>query len=847
MTISTAPTKIIWVSPKGSNTNSGAETAPLKTIQQAINIATPGTKIMVKAGTYVENVTISGGVNYRLKSLTADKPLEIVSADGPGAAIIKSADTSGLVSTIFSIGMSHMRIEGFHIVGAVSRAQGANDGGPLKVIGNADVTQPSKNVVIENNTFSGTGVSMIKVTKTENAQILNNAFKGVASQNFIDMVTVWDTEVIANDFIGNAWLGITMKCGSQNNTIQHNLFDFANLPGLDTQTAVLVGGVGASRLTRDPLPASFTGFEAKNIAVLDNVIVSDSRYSVMFQGAVESRVEGNLLGASGGTATKSAHAPSPENESDCRDNTIAGNILKDVVQLHEAGEGQSSGYVIQDNAKGDLADVNFDYGRGSLAQAEPNAAPVIDPLAPIAVKEGETARFIVTAKDADGEIPALSVKVTRSDGTMVSAADYVFTDKGDGTASFAWTTDAADAGSYIATIIADDGKAQTLRTLALDVADVPATTSQTLTVRAGGNGTLAEAPQFEVFADGVSLGVRSIQNPVAGAGFDLTNDGLFRDYVFTFAGTAPESVDIRFLNNGMSGSVDRNLFVDYIKLDGSLFEAESAGFFTPDSGNTALGGARESLYVNGVLGFDGLSGAPNSAPVIAPLADLKVKEGAAIAFAVTASDADGEAPALSVKVTRADGAVVSPAKYVFTDKGDGTGAFAWATGEADDGRYVATITADDGEAKTSRSVALEIEEAPVSLIVRAGGNGSAATPPQFEVLADGVSLGIASIENPVASSRFQINDDRLFRDYGFEFEGGLPDKIEIVYFNDGTSEGVNRNLAIDYIELDGRLLEAEEAGFFTPDSGNLSLAGPRQMLYTDGVLAFEGLADLFVL
>lgn len=51
------PTNYIWASPTGSDSNIGSKTSPLKTIQAAVDNATPGTAIMVTAGIYYENVS----------------------------------------------------------------------------------------------------------------------------------------------------------------------------------------------------------------------------------------------------------------------------------------------------------------------------------------------------------------------------------------------------------------------------------------------------------------------------------------------------------------------------------------------------------------------------------------------------------------------------------------------------------------------------------------------------------------------------------------------------------------------------------------------------------------------
>src|SRR5919112_5786884 len=79
------PTTTLWVSPTGSDINSGGESSPFKTIQAAVKMAKPGTAIMVKEGTYTENVDLMG------RSGTADLPIWIVSADGKGAANIVAA------------------------------------------------------------------------------------------------------------------------------------------------------------------------------------------------------------------------------------------------------------------------------------------------------------------------------------------------------------------------------------------------------------------------------------------------------------------------------------------------------------------------------------------------------------------------------------------------------------------------------------------------------------------------------------------------------------------------------------------------------------------------------------
>uniref|UniRef100_UPI002493FE86 malectin domain-containing carbohydrate-binding protein n=1 Tax=Ruegeria atlantica TaxID=81569 RepID=UPI002493FE86 len=86
----------------------------------------------------------------------------------------------------------------------------------------------------------------------------------------------------------------------------------------------------------------------------------------------------------------------------------------------------------------------------------PNQAPVITAVSDLAVDELETANVQVLATDADGDAVTLSVALEDSGGTPV--AGYSFTDNGDGTGDFSWTTpDIAPTGVYTATITASDG------------------------------------------------------------------------------------------------------------------------------------------------------------------------------------------------------------------------------------------------------------------------------------------------------------------------------------------------------------------------------------------------------
>ena len=77
----------------------------------------------------------------------------------------------------------------------------------------------------------------------------------------------------------------------------------------------------------------------------------------------------------------------------------------------------------------------------------------------------------------------------------------------------------------------------------------------------------------------------------------------------------------------------------------------------------------------------------NTPPVMATIGSQTVVEGAVLAFAVTANDAEGTTPALT--------STALPGSATYVDNGDGTGSFNWATTFTDAGVYNVTFYATD--------------------------------------------------------------------------------------------------------------------------------------------------------
>src|SRR5690606_35722351 len=88
------PDRIIWVSAAGRDSTIGSADARLLSIQQAIDLATPGPAILIKPGDYVANV------EFQNIQGTADRPIWVAAAEGPGSVTITAANSSCAVVAI---------------------------------------------------------------------------------------------------------------------------------------------------------------------------------------------------------------------------------------------------------------------------------------------------------------------------------------------------------------------------------------------------------------------------------------------------------------------------------------------------------------------------------------------------------------------------------------------------------------------------------------------------------------------------------------------------------------------------------------------------------------------------
>jgi len=305
---------------------------PDQSIQTMIDVAGPGDVISIMPGAYFENLEIKVGRNSKLANLTRENRLTI-QASAPGVYLY-TADPNKGKSIIEAFAISHVTLTGLDIISDNSKAA-ANDGGGLKLIGRTNGASPdvqeSEDFVLDKCSIGGTGISGIKCAMFKGLDVRWCYFDGVFSHTFIDLVTVWNSGIYRCTFDGQWSASIGMKAGSRDIDILRN--NFYSQPEGEGQTSILVGGIGFSRDDRDPLPDNFTGFEAKDITVIENIIESNTKNGVMFQGGQFSVVTQNYFNNTGGTMVKFAHAASTI-PSDSTDNWVGDNWVGSNITVH---------------------------------------------------------------------------------------------------------------------------------------------------------------------------------------------------------------------------------------------------------------------------------------------------------------------------------------------------------------------------------------------------------------------------------------------------------------------------------------------------------------------------------
>jgi len=351
------------------------------------------------------------------------------------------------------------------------------------------------------------------------------------------------------------------------------------------------------------------------------------------------------------------------------------------------GDGTASfSWVTSSGDAGDyLVTVTADDGNGgkdtetfSIEVGEENTDPEIEAIGNFTIDEGEGISVDIEATDDDGDDITLSFVLKLGTAT-IPASEYSFTDNGVGTASVSWMTSTGDAGTYVATITANDGNGGSDTEVFTVTVEEPTTNTDPVIADIS-NQTVDEGE-----AVGASISAT-----------DDDDDDITLSFVLKKGGTTVSISEYSFTDNG----------------DGTgnfswVTEVGDAGNYTATvTANDGNGGTdTESFNIT----VEAAGGGPNVAPVIAAITNKVIDEGQTAIAAVNATDANDDDIALSVSVVNSlTLAVVPPADYSFTDNGDGTGSFSWTTTSGVYGIYLVTVTADDGTESSVKTFIVKV-------------------------------------------------------------------------------------------------------------------------------------------
>ncbi len=280
-----------------------------------------------------------------------------------------------------------------------------------------------------------------------------------------------------------------------------------------------------------------------------------------------------------------------------------------------------------------------------------NQAPLWSAISDQIVAEGSNLNFGVNASDPDSDSLILSAENLPANATFV--------DNFDGTGTFDFTPDFTQSGTYNINFIASDGV----------LAD---TEVVQIAVNEAGN----QAPVLDTVADqtvdeGQNLNIVFTATDPDADSLTLTRTGPLQNSTFTDNGDGTAVFDF---NPSFFQAGTETLTV--IASDGVLADTEVV-----------------AITINNV----------NQVPVLDPIGNLAVLEAETLSVLITASDADGVIPTISVQGL--------PSGAVFADSGDGTAGLVFVPGYDQQGIYPMQFIASDGVDADTESVSLTVQDA----------------------------------------------------------------------------------------------------------------------------------------
>jgi hypothetical protein len=295
-----------------------------------------------------------------------------------------------------------------------------------------------------------------------------------------------------------------------------------------------------------------------------------------------------------------------------------------------------------------------------------NQAPVLDPIPPNSVVEGDTLTIIVTAHDPDGTIPTLSL---RQVVPPLQNAD--FTDNGDGTGTFQFRPDYTQGPTdYGVSFIASDGGLADTATVSIRVLDAGnrAPMFQPIPPQQVAEGARLEFTVVASDPDGTTDTIEARNVPPNGHFTDNRNNT--GSFVFT------PSI-------GQAGSFTVTFIVSDSSTEQPVFLADTMDVMIDVTANTGP-------------------------PVLDSIGPKEVTEGQLLEFTIHATDPDGFPPTVWYDTTALPN---DTGEVRFTDSANGTGLFSFRPKFWRQGSYLVNFYAGDGANTVSEEVSITVFDA----------------------------------------------------------------------------------------------------------------------------------------
>jgi hypothetical protein len=272
------PAREVFVAMNGSATGDGSSGNPVDTVERGIELATPGTAVRIRPGTYAGGAFVSGMAG------SATAPIWIGGVPGQARPVIEGgADAMHLVRPRYLV------IHDLEVRATTANGINVDDG---EQYADPDAAR----FVVFRDLFihdvgSGGNQDCLKLSGLNDYLVVDSRFErcgGGGSGSAVDQVGCHRGVLARNVLADLAGNGIQCKGGSDDVEIRWNRLTNAG------ERAVNMGGSTGVEFFRPPLSTSTPNFEARNIRVIANVVVG-STSPLAFVGCVDCLAANNTI------------------------------------------------------------------------------------------------------------------------------------------------------------------------------------------------------------------------------------------------------------------------------------------------------------------------------------------------------------------------------------------------------------------------------------------------------------------------------------------------------------------------------------------------------------------------